>query len=103
MSFFIEDIEKEEAERSRNWLQNNFEPWEDVVHHWEQSFPLRKNLIHDSTTYPNLCSIFDDWNILTCSQGYILVNNLQYVYTDLLFTLISLICFTVDLLPCNTV
>jgi len=77
---FIEDTDNcEEAERSHDWLKNNFEPWEEVLHHWEKSFLLRKKLIHDHTTYPNLCSLFDNWNILTSSQGYILVNNLRYI------------------------
>jgi len=77
---FIEDTDNcEEAERSHDWLKNNFEPWEEVLYHWEKSFLLRKKLIHDHTTYPNLCSLFDNWNILTSSQGYILVNNLRNI------------------------
>ncbi|XP_039308866.1 uncharacterized protein LOC113005534 [Solenopsis invicta] len=69
----INEDYREEAERSRNWLKNNFEPWEEVLYHWEKSFELRRNLLHDHTTYQNLSSIFDDWNILTFSQGYILI------------------------------
>ncbi|XP_018371195.1 PREDICTED: uncharacterized protein LOC108766410, partial [Trachymyrmex cornetzi] len=62
-----------EQRESHNWLRNNFEPWEEVLYHWEKSFVFRKNLIHDHTTYRNLVSIFDDWNILTSSKGYVLI------------------------------
>ncbi|XP_071652958.1 uncharacterized protein [Temnothorax longispinosus] len=64
---------REEAERSHNWLKNNFEPWEEVLLHWEKSFLYRNKLIHDRITYPHLCSIFNDWNILTSSMGYVLI------------------------------
>ncbi|KYN13739.1 hypothetical protein ALC57_14062 [Trachymyrmex cornetzi] len=89
-----------EQRESHNWLRNNFEPWEEVLYHWEKSFVFRKNLIHDHTTYRNLVSIFDDWNILTSSKGYVLVNNCSiyvlctyiyiyiYIYIYLLFSLL---------------
>ncbi|XP_067203676.1 uncharacterized protein [Linepithema humile] len=69
----VNEDNREEAERSRYWLKNNFEPWEEVLHHWEKSFELRRSLLHDHSTYQNLSSIFDDWNILTFSQGYVLI------------------------------
>lgn len=81
ISLFVEVTDnREEVERSHDWLKNNFEPWEDVLYHWEKSFLRRKNLIRDRTTYPHLCSLLDDWNILTSSMAYVLVNNFQYIW-----------------------
>lgn len=62
-------LASDEAITSKAWLETRSEPWDEVIHHWKETFDLRKQ-----SRTKTVCEFYAEWPLLKHTLGPSLVS-----------------------------